>query len=188
MTAVVCVDMLPASSHIGGIVTMCTGAAAGGVFMALLSPLIHHSKNSSIAYVGYMVLVGIALHNLPEGLAVGSSLAQSTQFALALALLMLLHNIPEGLAVCLPLRLSGMSVPKMLLLSLLTGLPTAAGALIGTAVGRISDDMIGRVSGFCRRRNDVYFSQRAYPGIGHKKSNVSCAAGRGRGYYIGGAG
>ena len=146
MTAVVIVDMLPSSAQIGGIITMCAGAAGGGIFMGLLSPLIR--RDTGMAHVGYLVLIGIALHNLPEGLAVGSSLVHSTPFALSLALLMLLHNIPEGLAVCLPLRLSGMSVPKMLLLSLLTGLPTAAGALIGTAVGYISESMIAACLSF----------------------------------------
>jgi ZIP family zinc transporter len=52
------------------------------------------------------------------------------------------HNIPEGIAVGLPLRLSGMSVARVLILSFMTGMPTAAGALIGTAVGAISREMI----------------------------------------------
>ena len=112
MTAVVFFDLFIESADMSNILTMSIGAAAGGIFMALLSPVF--TKDHSMASVGILILIGIALHNLPEGLAVGSSLAASPKFAISLSLLMILHNIPEGLAVCLPLRLSGMPAAKML--------------------------------------------------------------------------
>lgn len=41
---------------------------------------------------------GIALHNLPEGLAIGAALGGGNMYGYSLALLLLLHNIPEGMA------------------------------------------------------------------------------------------
>ncbi|MDD5017003.1 MAG: ZIP family metal transporter [Eubacteriales bacterium] len=142
MVAVVFFDMLIESAALGGIIVMGCGTAAGGVFFSLLAPFISHKHEPSLYATGLLVLTGIALHNLPEGLAIGSSLVESERLALSLSLLMLVHNIPEGLAVCLPFRLSGMPVFKMLFLAFLTGMPTAAGALIGTAVGSISRGMV----------------------------------------------
>lgn len=142
MIAVVFFDMLLESAELGGLYYMCGGAAAGGIFFALAEPIFSHDTQPTLYSTGILVLVGIALHNLPEGLAVGSSLVESRQIAISLSLLMLVHNIPEGVAVCLPLRLSGVSVARVIVLSLLTGLPTALGALVGTAIGSISREMI----------------------------------------------
>jgi ZIP family zinc transporter len=142
MVAVVFFDMLLESEELGGMMRMVIGAAAGGVFFALAEPLFSHSEQPSLYSTGILVLIGIAMHNLPEGLAVGSSLVESRDLAISLSLLMLVHNIPEGVAVCLPLRLSGMKVKRVLVLAVLTGLPTAVGAVIGTAIGSISREMI----------------------------------------------
>lgn len=161
MIAVVFFDMLIESVHFGGLITMCVGATLGGIFFALVSPLFEKpphryprdrpgtprreprkQNGHALHAMGILVLFGIALHNLPEGLAIGSSLVENQRLAFTLALLMLVHNVPEGLAVCLPLRLSGMQVLKVLGLAFLTGLPTALGAVIGTAVGTISKQMI----------------------------------------------
>ncbi len=143
MIAVVFFDMLLESEELGGMVPMCAGAVSGGVCFALAEPLFSHGEEERSLYsTGMLVLIGIALHNLPEGLAVGSTLVESRQLAVALSLLMLVHNVPEGVAVCLPLRMSGMKVRRVLTLAVLTGLPTAAGSVIGTAVGSISREMI----------------------------------------------
>ncbi len=142
MVAVVFFDMLLESEALGGPLRMCIGAATGGVFFALADPLFSGKGEPSLYSTGILVLIGIALHNLPEGLAVGSSLVESRHLAISLSLLMLVHNVPEGIAVCLPLRLSGMKVRRVIVLALLTGLPTALGSVIGTAIGSISREMI----------------------------------------------
>lgn len=142
MIAVVFFDMLFESAALGGVLRMVAGTALGGVFFAVAAPLFSHDETPSMYAMGILVLIGIALHNLPEGLAIGSSLVENERLALSLSLLMLVHNVPEGVAVCLPLRLSGVSFWRIVALALMTGLPTALGAVIGTAVGSISTEMI----------------------------------------------
>lgn len=142
MVAVVFFDMLLESEELGGMVRMCIGASAGGIFFALADPLFNHSEEPSLYSTGLLVLIGIALHNLPEGLAVGSSLVESREAALSLGMLILVHDIPEGIVVCLPLQLSGMKIRRIFVLALLTGVPTALGSVIGTAIGSISREMI----------------------------------------------
>ena len=52
---------------------------------------------------GLLIAAGIAIHNFPEGFAVGAGFMRSPQFGIFIAVAILLHNIPEGIATALPL-------------------------------------------------------------------------------------
>lgn len=82
-----------------------------------------------------MVAIGIGLHNLGEGLAIGSAYAVG-ELALGTALVVgfALHNTTEGLAVVAPLTRQRPSIPVLLGLGLLAGAPAIVGAVIGAAV------------------------------------------------------
>ncbi len=56
---------------------------------------------------GLLVAIGIAIHNTPEGIAVGAGYAHTPQFGIFIAIAIALHNIPEGIATALPLYQSG---------------------------------------------------------------------------------
>ena len=169
MVAVVFFDMLLESAQIGGMWPMCGGAVAGGIFFALVSPLLPHG-DESLQSVSVLVLVGIALHNLPEGLAIGSTLVESEPAALSLALLMLVHDIPEGIVVCLPLRLSGLPVKRIFFLAFLTAVPTALGTVLGTAVGSISPAMISLCISFAGGAMLFISLKELIPAAGEKKA------------------
>ncbi|MEO5509423.1 MAG: metal transporter [Longimicrobiales bacterium] len=79
-----------------------------------------------------LVAIGIGLHNLGEGLAVGSAYATG-EIALGTFLVLgfLLHNTTEGLAIVTPLASGRPRVSRLIGLGLLAGLPTIAGAWIG---------------------------------------------------------
>ena len=148
MVAVVFFDILIESTQLSGIPVMLVGAAAGGIFFAVAAPLFSHDDSPTMYQMGIFVLVGIALHNLPEGLAIGSALMENQSMAFSLALLMLVHDVPEGVAVCLPLRLSGMPVRRVFVYAFITAIPTALGSVLGTAVGAISREMIAGCMAF----------------------------------------
>jgi len=83
-----------------------------------------------------MVAIGIGLHNLGEGLAIGSAYAIG---ALALGAFLVigfaLHNTTEGIAIVAPLaREKGVSWPRLLGLGLIAGAPAILGAVIGASV------------------------------------------------------
>ncbi len=48
---------------------------------------------------GILIAIGITIHNIPEGIAVGAGYMHTPTFGVFIALAILLHNIPEGLAV-----------------------------------------------------------------------------------------
>jgi len=89
-------------------------------------------------YLGLLVAIGIGLHNLGEGLAIGSAYATG---ALALGAFLVvgfaIHNTTEGLAIVAPLREDGAATAPGLGylagLGLIAGAPAILGAWIGAA-------------------------------------------------------
>ena len=83
-----------------------------------------------------MIILAIALHNIPEGMAVGvvaagvlaGNAGMSMAGAVALAIGIALQNIPEGAIISMPLRSAGNSRGKAFLMGALSGLvePIAA--------------------------------------------------------------
>ncbi|KPU27407.1 zinc permease [Caloranaerobacter sp. TR13] len=149
MLAVVTFDLLPEAFSIGGLFTEIIGILLGILTVILIEDFIpvfyktyHKTSKSNFLKTGIILGVGIAIHNLPEGLAIGSSFMFTTQMGFNIALVIALHNIPEGIAMATPLRISGMSKIKVLLLTLLSGVPTGVGAFIGAVLGNISDFFI----------------------------------------------
>jgi ZIP family zinc transporter len=79
---------------------------------------------------GILLAIGITIHNLPEGLAIGAGYIHSPRFGLFIALAIMLHNIPEGIATALPLCKSGICRWDSFRAATLSGLTEPVGALI----------------------------------------------------------
>jgi ZIP family zinc transporter len=86
----------------------------------------------SSMYVAALIAFGIGLHNLGEGLAIGTSYA-SGEIALGTFLVIgfLLHNTTEGLGIVTPLGSERPRLSSLILLGVLAGLPTVLGAWVG---------------------------------------------------------
>jgi zinc transporter ZupT len=86
----------------------------------------------SPAYIATLIALGIGLHNLGEGLAIGTSYA-SGEIALGTFLVIgfLLHNTTEGLGIITPLAHERPRLGLLVTLGVLAGLPTILGAWIG---------------------------------------------------------
>jgi zinc transporter ZupT len=82
--------------------------------------------------LAFLVALAIGLHNLGEGLAIGSAYA-SGAIALGAFLVVgfLVHNTTEGLAIVAPLARERTPIGRLVLLGLLAGVPTILGAWIG---------------------------------------------------------
>lgn len=93
------------------------------------------SLDSSISKplaVGLMISIGIGLHNLGEGLAIGAAVGLG-QIALSTFLIIgfALHNTTEGIAIAAPLAKGKTSIPKFAALGFIAGAPAIFGAWIG---------------------------------------------------------
>jgi zinc transporter ZupT len=89
-----------------------------------------------------LVAIGIGLHNLGEGLAIGSSIALG-ELALGTFLIVgfMVHNVTEGLGIAAPIADRGrVGLARLLALALIAGAPAIVGAWIG---GFITSDVLG---------------------------------------------
>lgn len=83
----------------------------------------------------WLFVNAIALHNLPEGMAMGVSFSQADMaVGLPLSTAIAIQDIPEGLAVAVALRAVGMSPLKAVAVATLSGFMEPLGALIGVGL------------------------------------------------------
>ena len=82
-----------------------------------------------------LIAIGIGLHNLGEGLAIGSAYAVGS-LALGASLIVgfAIHNTTEGLAIVTPLAKQPPGLGRLAVLGLIAGAPAVAGALVGATV------------------------------------------------------
>ena len=98
------------------------GAAATGLTLALL------------------IAVGIGLHNLGEGLAIGASFAiGELQLGAFLIVGFMIHNVTEGLGIATPIAKTRVTLIALAGLALVAGGPTVLGAWVG---GYTSSDVL----------------------------------------------
>lgn len=90
-----------------------------------------------------LVAVGIGLHNLSEGLAIGSSFALG-ELTLGTFLIVgfMVHNVTEGLGIAAPAAEGGgrVGLRRLALLAFIAGFPAMAGTWIG---GYLTNDIVG---------------------------------------------
>lgn len=118
----------------------------GIFFLLLLDHVIPHLHINSEKAEGpksqlkktTMLVLTVALHNIPEGMAVGvvyaGLLSGNEQItimgALALSLGIAIQNFPEGAIISMPLRAAGMKKSKAFLYGMLSGVVEPIGALL----------------------------------------------------------
>ncbi|WP_440009265.1 ZIP family metal transporter [Halomicrococcus sp. SG-WS-1] len=92
------------------------------------------SRASSGLWIAYLVAVGIGLHNLAEGLAIGSSFALGrVSLGAFLVIGFMLHNVTEGPAVVAPVaRGKRPSLKHFAALGVIAGAPVILGGWIGS--------------------------------------------------------
>jgi ZIP family zinc transporter len=127
---------------LGGAGLVALGAGLAYLALAAVSARVAARRSeaeaagASALRLAALVALGIGLHNLGEGLAIGSAYATG---ALALGTFLVvgfaIHNTTEGLAIVAPLGRSGVraSVGRLAALGLLAGGPAVLGAWIGSA-------------------------------------------------------
>lgn len=92
----------------------------------------------SMLRTGIIMAVAIALHNFPEGLAIGAAGSAETAGGIAVALTIALHNVPEGMSVAAPLAGGGVKKGLAVAASALTGAATVLGAVAGVFLGAVN--------------------------------------------------
>jgi ZIP family zinc transporter len=148
MTAVICFDLIPESLNIVSITLCCIGILLGVISMILCDEAVNKiyakkESSNSLLKTGIIICIGLAIHNFPEGLAIGSGFNASEKLGFSLAIAIALHDIPEGISISLPMKNGGFSKGKSIFLTALSGLTTGIGAFVGAIIGNVSANIIG---------------------------------------------
>ena len=151
MIAIVCFDLIPEAMDISNVTNVIVGILFG-IFIMILCDYIVQKKinnnlnnrinNNSLLKTGIIVSIGLAIHNFPEGLAIGSGFGASIVLGYSLAIAICMHDIPEGISMAIPLKNGGMSKIKILFYVILSGVTTGIGSLVGVLIGGISQSVI----------------------------------------------
>ncbi len=139
MTAIATLGLIHEALMEGGTVIALLGVAVGAAGLFLLDRFIPHEHEhlpfectNPVAYRrGLLLMVALTLHNIPEGLAVGTSYVAENRLGLLLALAIALHNIPEGIAVAGPFRACGMPRWQCIAWATASGLTEPIAAFFG---------------------------------------------------------
>ena len=136
------------SEHMGkfAFVPAAVGFWLGILFLLALDWLVPHLHLNSDEAEGpksnfkkkTMLVLAVAIHNIPEGMAVGvvyAGLAMgqsdiSVMGALALSVGIAIQNFPEGAIISMPLQAEGVSKPKAFLYGILSGIVEPLGAVL----------------------------------------------------------
>lgn len=149
MISIVCFDLVPEALELSNLGMTFAGIFLGVGCMIICDGLIKTKYNSkvrtnknSLMKTGVVVGIGLALHNFPEGLAIGSGFGASYKLGLSLALAIALHDVPEGISMAVPMKSGGMKASRALFLTFASGLTTGMGAFFGAFMGSVSESLI----------------------------------------------
>lgn len=155
MIAIVCFELIPDAMEISNIVNVIIGILFGVTVMMVCDHFVNYrydkkakKGSNSLLKTGIIVGIGLAIHNFPEGLAIGSGFEASIKLGLALAVAICLHDIPEGISMAVPMKSGGMKPSKVIFYTLLSGLTTGIGALFGAMLGTVSEQLISMCLAF----------------------------------------
>lgn len=146
MLAIISFELLPEACNIANLFWVIIGIIIGIIAMICCNFFVKgkyiKSEKNSLLKTGIIVSIGLALHNIPEGLAIGSGFENSIKLGLSLAIAIAIHDIPEGISMAAPMKKGGLSSGKILLYVILSGVTTGIGAFVGAIVGNISVKII----------------------------------------------
>ena len=86
MIAIVCFELIPEAMEISSIANVILGIVAGVIIMIFCDNLVNYRYKrkvlktdsiNSLLKTGIVIAIGLALHNFPEGLAIGSGFEAS---------------------------------------------------------------------------------------------------------------
>jgi ZIP family zinc transporter len=107
----------------------------------------HGLADTRLARSVYLVVIGLILHDVPEGFAMATAYIASPSLGLLVALAIALHNLPEELAMAVP-AMALRSKRFLMGAAMLSALAEPAGAVIGLLAVEVSPGLNGYFMAF----------------------------------------
>ena len=120
-------------SALGGAGLVLLGVATSALGMTFLSTRLSRGRVGVTGLaLALLVAVGIGVHNLGEGLAIGTSFATGElQLGAFLVIGFMVHNVTEGLGIAAPASGGRVTLAQLAGLALIAGAPAILGAWLG---------------------------------------------------------
>ena len=139
MLAISFLELIPEAIELSSIPYTIIGLIAGTLAMYGVDRLIPHihpslcsqEQGCNLERTSTFLILGIFLHNFPEGLAIAAGGVAEAEISVVIALAIAIHNIPEGVCTSAPNYLATGKRLQSFLLSSSTALPLLAGFLLG---------------------------------------------------------
>ena len=102
-----------------------------GIYLSyFIDKVINSNNNSSLYNVGIISMIGIILHNIPEGIVTFITTTKDIKLGLSLAFAIAMHNIPEGISIGVPIYYSSNSKIKAIGYTFIASVSELVGAII----------------------------------------------------------
>ncbi len=156
MLAISFLELIPESIQLSSIGVSVIGIIIGAGGMYTLDKLIPHihpemvsqEQGCKLKKTAIYLMLGIFLHNFPEGMAIAIGTISNIKISLVIALAIAIHNIPEGICTSAPYYHCTGKRLKSFLLSSLTAVPILVGFIIAKFLfTQISSTLIGLIIG-----------------------------------------
>ena len=142
MLAISFLDLIPESIHLSSRLNCIIGFILGALIMYGLDRIIPHihpqlcsqEQGCNLERTSVYLLLGIFLHNFPEGMAIAIGAVTDVKVSLSIALAIAVHNIPEGICTSAPFYHVTNKRLKAFIYSSLTAIPIVIGYLIARHV------------------------------------------------------
>lgn len=130
-------------SKLAGVLTVAAGLLLGALCLLFADKLVPHEHPAAGRHGPewmqlrrvWLMVFAIALHNFPEGMAIGVGFAGGDlSVGIPLAAAIAIQDVPEGLVVAVALRTVGYSPWRATVAAALTGLAEPIGAVVGVAL------------------------------------------------------
>lgn len=141
MLGISLLELLPESLMKCGLAGSAAGLAIGLLAMAALEGTVPRppvgEAREELERASLLMILGIFLHNLPEGMAMaGAGSMEDPRALVTVALAIAVHNIPEGICTSAPYYLATGRRLRAFLWSSSTALPVLGGYLLGKTLFR----------------------------------------------------
>jgi ZIP family zinc transporter len=156
MLSISFLELIPKSIELSSIFICILGICIGTLIMFLLDRIIPHihpelscqEQGRNLKRTSVFLILGIFLHNIPEGMAIVLGSDTAVQASLVIAIAIAVHNIPEGICTSAPYYHDTNKRLKSFLLSSTTAIPIVFGFLLASILKNlISSNMNGLIVG-----------------------------------------
>jgi len=149
-------ELIPESIRISSVGICVAGIIMGALIMYGVDCIIPHihpelctqEQGCNLQRTSIYLILGIFLHNFPEGMAIAIGAVTGTKVSLIIALAIAIHNIPEGICTSAPYYHATGNRLKAFLVSSSTAVPLLIGYLLARYIfGSITPGVLGLIIG-----------------------------------------